>query len=146
MTCKDCVHYEACKSMLEAMGYLVDGDGLDADEKCETFQSKKDVVPRDEYESLLRRFRHLLESDYIRSFDEVDRRTGEYKRDIKEAAPVVHGRWIYHNDDLFPIESMQECSRCHEKEFMTLRNENFCTNCGAKMDLQEGGANADDND
>lgn len=44
-----------------------------------------DAVPRDEYEALLKRFWHLLESDYIRSFDEVDRRTGTYKRDIKEA-------------------------------------------------------------
>ena len=45
-----------------------------------------DAVPRDEHEMLLRRFQHLLESDYIRSFDEVDRRTGKYKRDIREAS------------------------------------------------------------
>lgn len=44
-----------------------------------------DAVPREEHESLLKRFRHLLESDYIRSFDEVKHGTGEYKRDIREA-------------------------------------------------------------
>lgn len=44
-----------------------------------------DAVPRDEHEYLLKRFRHLLKSDYIRSFDEVDPNTGEYKRDIKKA-------------------------------------------------------------
>lgn len=45
-----------------------------------------DAVPREEYESLLKRFRHLLESDYIRSFDEVVPISGgKYKRDIREA-------------------------------------------------------------
>lgn len=39
-TCKDCLHCEACTSMLEAMGYTVDGDGLDADKRCSTFASK----------------------------------------------------------------------------------------------------------
>lgn len=43
------------------------------------------AVPRDEYDALLKRFRHLLQSDFIRSFDEYDRRTGTYKRDIVEA-------------------------------------------------------------
>jgi hypothetical protein len=43
-----------------------------------------DAVPRDEHEALLKRFRHLLESDFIRSFDEYDPRTGTYKRDIYE--------------------------------------------------------------
>ena len=51
-----------------------------------------------------------------------------------EAEPVRHGRWIYHPDDLFPAESKQECSCCHEEEYLTLYNENYCPNCGAKMD------------
>ena len=37
-----------------------------------------------------------------------------------DVAPVRHGHWIYHPDDLFPYESTQECS--------------YCPNCGAKMD------------
>lgn len=51
-----------------------------------------------------------------------------------EAEPVRHGHWIYHPDDLFPCESKQECSICHAKELFTLNNENYCPNCGAKMD------------
>lgn len=43
-----------------------------------------DVDSRKEYELLLKRFRHLLKSDVIRLYDEVDPRTGKYKRDIKE--------------------------------------------------------------
>lgn len=49
-------------------------------------------------------------------------------------AEVKHGYWIYHFDDLFPSESTQECSVCHEEEGMTICNENYCPNCGAKMD------------
>ncbi|MBO7309527.1 MAG: hypothetical protein J6V38_07855 [Kiritimatiellae bacterium] len=48
-----------------------------------------DAVPRDEYDALLKRFRHLLESDFIRSFDEYDPRTQTYKRDIIEADDAV---------------------------------------------------------
>lgn len=51
-----------------------------------------------------------------------------------DVAPVRHGHWIYHPDNLFPHESTQECSLCHEEELITLHNENYCPNCGAKMD------------
>lgn len=44
MTCKDCLHYMACKTLLESQGYVVDGDGLDADTRCETFQNKADFA------------------------------------------------------------------------------------------------------
>lgn len=62
---------------------------------------------------------------------------GEWRDDdgnLIEIACVRHGRWIYHDDDLFPADSTQECSYCHEEEYMTLCNENYCPNCGAKMD------------
>ena len=52
----------------------------------------------------------------------------------EDVAPVRHGVWIYHPDDLFPGDSTQECSHCHEEEYVNLRNENYCPNCGAKMD------------
>lgn len=39
-TCKDCLHCEACTSMLEAMGYIVDGDGIKADERCKQFEHR----------------------------------------------------------------------------------------------------------
>ena len=40
---------------------------------------------KEENESLRRRLQHLLESEYIRSFDEINPRTHTYKRDIREA-------------------------------------------------------------
>lgn len=51
-----------------------------------------------------------------------------------DVAEVKHGKWIYKVDDLFPAESTQECSICHEEESCTLCNENYCPNCGAIMD------------
>ena len=51
-----------------------------------------------------------------------------------DVAPVRHGRWICHPNDLFPGDSTQECSLCHEEEYLTLYNKNYCPNCGAKMD------------
>lgn len=53
-----------------------------------------------------------------------------------DAVPVRHGQWIYHIDDLFPAESTQECDQCHE-ELPLLYDDNFCPNCGAKMDGEE---------
>lgn len=44
MTCKDCLHYEACTHMLEAMGYTVDGDGADADKWCNDFADRRRFV------------------------------------------------------------------------------------------------------
>lgn len=49
-----------------------------------------DAVPREEHDALLKRFRHLLESDFIRSFDEYDPKTGTWKRDISEADRVAY--------------------------------------------------------
>ena len=51
---------------------------------------------------------------------------------------VRRGRWIYHRGDY-----KQECSFCHEElrllgvgiaEYFGPRNENYCPNCGTKMD------------
>ena len=47
-----------------------------------------DVVSRRKYETLERRFKHLLQSDFISSFDEVDK-NHVYKRDIKEADQIA---------------------------------------------------------
>lgn len=48
------------------------------------------------------------------------------------------GKWIKHIDNLFPEESTEECSICHEEQFLNRGNDdNFCPNCGAKM---KGGA------
>lgn len=60
-------------------------------------------VTRDEFESLLKRFRHLIQSNFIRSFDEVEPRTGAYKRDISEADASTG--WISVNERLPDVET-----------------------------------------
>ena len=51
-----------------------------------------------------------------------------------DVAPVVHGRWLYHT--LIDGHIHAECSECHKVRII----DNFCPNCGAKMD---GGDNDD---
>lgn len=48
-----------------------------------------------------------------------------------------HGYWIYHISDVFPSDSTMECSVCHEHESVLLVHDNYCPNCGAKMDGEE---------
>lgn len=55
-----------------------------------------------------------------------------YEIPIVDAVPVVHGRWIYENDD----PSMIPCSMCGYQVFR-YNNTPYCPNCGAKMDLEE---------
>lgn len=43
-TCKDCIHNEACTSMLTALGYTVKGDGENAEERCNEFKAKSELV------------------------------------------------------------------------------------------------------
>lgn len=62
--------------------------------------------------------------------------TGALYRTIasEECLPSAErkGKWIMHIDDLFPAESTQECSQCHNEQPLTIDN-NFCPNCGADM-------------
>jgi len=97
LECKACKHREMYPS-LTADGHKCKVCGstiyipIDTGMKAE-MQCRYNVVydPRKgrgatvtEYELLLKRFRHLLKSETIASYDEVDPRTGEYKRDIEE--------------------------------------------------------------
>lgn len=50
-----------------------------------------------------------------------------------DAEPVRHGHWIIHVDELSPADSTQECSVCHGEEWLGIKHENYCPNCGAKM-------------
>ena len=52
-----------------------------------------------------------------------------------------HGEWIRHIDDLYPEESTEECSICHEEQRITGNDDNFCPNCGADMRKKEGESN-----
>ena len=54
-----------------------------------------------------------------------------------DVAPVVHGRWVEHFDEM-------ECPVC-KRQWNYCDNDtntfNFCPNCGAKMDIKNGGDN-----
>lgn len=43
------------------------------------------------------------------------------------------GKWIMHFDDIWPEESTQECSVCHEHQIINGNDDNYCPNCGARM-------------
>lgn len=47
-----------------------------------------------------------------------------------DVAPVVHGKWIRHDDELLGLTT--ECSVCHVEGCLY---GHYCPNCGAKMDL-----------
>lgn len=50
---------------------------------------------------LRKRLIHLFQSDFISSFDEIDRKTGEYIRDIKEADK-------FHSDVISLINELEQ--------------------------------------
>ena len=53
-----------------------------------------------------------------------------------DVAPVVHGRWIADGDG---YHWTYNCSICAWKDgYPFNERHNYCPNCGAKMDLEEG--------
>lgn len=58
-----------------------------------------------------------------------------HKMKAADVAQVVHGRWIMHADEL---GLTCECSVCHIE---TMCDGNYCPNCGARMNIQDGGDN-----
>lgn len=95
--------------------------------ECQNFSlnSVRDFQKND-IDRLERRLKHLLQSDFIKSFDEVDVYTKEYKRDIREAdiEKRSHGKWIE-----ILRHYTGSCSICGKAAEIT----NFCPNCGAYM-------------
>lgn len=66
--------------------------------------------------------RVIMEEDFKRAIRTIPAGT------IIDVAPVVHGRWIMHDDE-FGLTC--ECSACHIE---TMGDGNYCPNFGAKMD------------
>ena len=64
------------------------------------------VVEKEEYDRLLARFNHLMESPYIRSFNLVELGTGKYKRDIRLAIGP---------DEKLMEEGLLDCAFCGGK-------------------------------
>ena len=71
------------------------------------------TVSRKEYELLLRRIKHLLASDFIRSFDEYDGVNNRWKRDIRDADRIVF--------DLVDKENLVRCEDCKHYEPFTYK-------------------------
>lgn len=64
-----------------------------------------------QHEALIKRFQHLLQSDFIRSFDEWDRSKCNYRRDISEADKVIerahnHAAEIERLKDMLALEEL----------------------------------------
>lgn len=47
------------------------------------------------------------------------------------------GQWIMRPNDLFPEEGEQECSVCHALQPISIVDDDYCPNCGAKMESEE---------
>lgn len=64
-----------------------------------------------------------------------------------DVAPVVHGRWIswQEAENFVPSPDRHECSVCHDSAQVLVNGlellSNYCPNCGAKMDIKDGGGN-----
>lgn len=80
---------------------------------------------------------HEIEThEYIPS-KEAYQRIG-YRVDMMRPEIVQKvGHWINHFDDLFPEDSTIECSVCHEHSPADMPHDNFCPNCGARMEVEK---------
>lgn len=59
---------------------------------------------------------------------------------IADVAPVVHGRWIHDGQRINGGIDWCHCSECGKSDNFCART-NYCPNCGAKMDIKDGGDN-----
>lgn len=48
MTCRDCLHYEACLGIMAAVGIHSDFFGLDVEERCDTFADRAKYILKGE--------------------------------------------------------------------------------------------------
>ena len=100
---------------------------------------ENDVVPLEDHEALSRRFRHLMSSEYIASFDAVDH-SGKYKRDISEAGKHA-GRDCYRvwnavrkYDDGKIVLQCPACGFEWLETYIGERTVRKCPCCGLNMD------------
>lgn len=56
-----------------------------------------------------------------------------------DVAPVVHGRWGTGRFNLETGNYEEQCTRC--RNFSKEYGKPYCPNCGAKMDIKDGGDN-----
>lgn len=74
-------------------------------------------------------------SDFIRFGESVTSIIGELAYDMPpvDAKPVIHGKWITkQHDDGYGPYPLFHCSEC---DGLSAKQRNYCSDCGAKMDL-----------
>ena len=87
-----------------------------------------------EKQSLKIRLGRRLSSDRPEVMEIVKEEINKTPKSISDLLQRPIGEWIKRIDNLFPEESTEECSICHEEQFLNRGNDdNFCPNCGAKM-------------
>ena len=92
----------------------------------------------------------LVDADFLKKNippEEINARIALATAPTIEAEPVKHGRWeqveVVHDRKDAKIQDWQQakcsvCGRWHTTPFMYyLKLDNYCSNCGAKMDLTE---------
>lgn len=59
---------------------------------------------------------------------------------VADVAPVVHAHWEHHDDDLYAGGGYNECTFCGWRisDWIFVSVPNYCPNCGARMDEEEG--------
>lgn len=68
-----------------------------------------------------------------------------HKMKAADVAPVVHGEWLSWKeaDNFIPSPDRHECSVCHDAAQVLVNGlellSDYCPNCGARMDIQDGG-------
>lgn len=77
--------------------------------------------------------RVIMEDDFKKAIKKMP------KGIIADVAPVRHGRWVEKGKYTFGI--MYDCSLCENRILDNGHPWNYCPNCGAKMDIQDGGDN-----
>ena len=70
--------------------------------------------------------RVIMEDDFKKAIKKMP------KGIIADVAPVRHGRWIASHDEFCA------CSICKYPVYVCWNQTNYCPNCGAKMDLEDG--------
>lgn len=105
---------------------------------CDTCE-EKDVLQK-EIEALRERLRHLLKSDVIRSYDEYDRKTHDYAKDIceldkkyKEYKEAYKFLFAY---DPSGQENLNQAVKMRNEliELLNRKYDHFCDQCGVNKD------------
>lgn len=89
--------------------------------------------------ALLDEFRSLCGPQTGDGWDNMGVRNLIMRQKAVDAAPVVHGRWVYEHDD--PV--LLPCSVCGYQVYR-YNNTNYCPDCGAKMDGERRDADVKD--